>query len=75
MKDIIFGMININQLLTNLIKDKNEMGKFPNVCEMYSKQVKANKDLLKEFNATYKKDQGNLDINSPTKGIVTRFPP
>ena len=63
LKDIIFGMINVNQVLTKLIKDKNEMRKFPNVCEMYSEQFKANKDLLKEFNA------------APTKEIVTRFPP
>ncbi|ADM11114.1 glutamyl tRNA synthetase [Encephalitozoon intestinalis ATCC 50506] len=75
LRDILFGMININSTLTKLIKDKKEMEKFPNVCEMYSEQFKANKNLLKEFNTSFKKEQGNLEIDGPSENVITRFPP
>ncbi|AFM97868.1 tRNA synthetase class I [Encephalitozoon hellem ATCC 50504] len=75
LKDIIFGMININQVLTKLMKDKKEMEKFPDVCKMYFEQFKANKCLLKDFNAGRNKEQGNLDIDGPSGDVVTRFPP
>lgn len=75
LKDIIFGMININQVLNKLMKDKKEMEKFPEVCRMYSEQFKANKCLLKDFNTIFNKEQGNLEIDGPSGSVVTRFPP
>ncbi|AFN82587.1 glutamyl tRNA synthetase [Encephalitozoon romaleae SJ-2008] len=75
LKDIIFGMININQVLNRLMKDKKEMEKFPEVCRMYSEQFKANKCLLKDFNTSFNKEQGNLEIDEPSGNVVTRFPP
>ncbi|CAD25150.1 GLUTAMYL tRNA SYNTHETASE [Encephalitozoon cuniculi GB-M1] len=74
-KDIIFGMINTNQMLTKLMKDKKEVERFPDTCKMYSEQFKANKPLLKEFNAGSRKEQGNLEIGEPSENVVTRFPP
>lgn len=75
LKDIIFGMINMNQILNKLIKDKKEMGRFPDVCEVYAEQFKINKNLLREFNSSSKSDQGKLDIETPDGVVITRFPP
>ncbi|KAM0671429.1 tRNA synthetase class I [Ordospora colligata] len=75
LKDIIFGMININQVMNKAIKDKNKMQNFINVCELYAEQFKTNKNLLKDFNMAFKGDQGNLEIDASSVKAVTRFPP
>lgn len=74
-QDLLFAILNSNSLTVKLLKDKEEVNKFPSIVEWYKKAFDENKKYLKEFNTPAIKKTVVKKEDKNVKKVVTRFPP